>query len=300
MAVAGDGEVEHAVRVCGGERRRAEGKQAAHLRAGERERADLLCGHAPALVAHRLTQPTRCVLRQHTVGIRLQQGGAEIVRGDLCGGDVVRHVVRRLRRGDGHQIRQCAAPERGAVLGRTGGGGVEDGADGRAVIDEILPVRVRDGGADTRQIPVCVAAPLFSQRFLRRPRAAAGRIAADVRVRVLVRAVRGAVGDVGARGDGLRAQRLRLEGGGHLGGEHAGQPFRHRDGDGLAVAQHGQQGLIVGEKRRAGLRRGRLLRLEVHRQPRDAQRQNDQRERQEKDSPHEASSFHLRVDVRWN
>ncbi len=110
-------------------------------------------------------------------------------------------------------------------------------ADELPVVDEILPVRVGNGLPDARHVVRIILAPLRAQCLVVLVRAAAGVPVTDTGLRMVCAAAAHALEDVGARGDGLCPQRLGREGGGHLGGYHAGQPVGHGRFDERITAQ---------------------------------------------------------------
>ena len=292
VAAAGDGEGEYPAAVCDGKRRRAQGKERAHLRARECLRADRDARHAAAVIEHRRAEPRARIVAEHTVRITLKHGIMHGVGCDLGRGDVVWHVLRRLRGGHAHKIRRIAAPECSTALGRPGGRGVKHRTDELPVVDEILPVRVGDGLPDARHVARIILAPLRAQRRIVLVRAAAGVLVADTGLRMVCAAAAHAPEDVGARGDGLCPQRLGREGGGHLGGYHAGQPVGHGRFDECIAAQRRDGRCAVGRdgiRHRHG-RDGQGSRStggsECDRDPWDQQRQRYEQQRQQKNPAH--------------
>ena len=244
MAVARDGEEEALGGVVEREGSGAQLEESAQLRARHLRAAYIDALDPAGGVVYRRAQPEGGVLPELGLGVGGEHRLAEVLRGDGDGADVVWHVVRRLRALDAHEI-GLGLPNGRGVLRPPRGGGVEDGLDHLAAVAHVLPVRGADGGEDLLHVRIIVPAPVFAQGLVRRVGLAAAGVVADVGLRVGRFFAAHGVHDVGPGGHGLGLQRLRLEGGGHLPGHHAGQPVRHGDGFDLPLRQDGEGQLRI-------------------------------------------------------
>ena len=202
----------------------------------------------------------------------------ELLRGEGADAVIVGDAVLPLRSLHAVQIRQRGGPHVPGICRDPGGGGVEGRQNGRAVIEDDLPVGIPHCLLHLGLVLLRLVPPPGRCVLLRYVGAAAGRGGTDIRLRMgILTSARHVVADEGTLRHSLSVQRLLGEGGGHLPPHHPRQILRHGHLPQLLPVPHGEGNvrirplLLSGERLRRSLSPLRGLR-----QPRDAEQQKHQ------------------------